>query len=126
MCVCVCVCVCVFCVLESPSHDDWCVVERMVPNVPIFRTSLDQTSDAVRESSLLCLRQLLDDQFDEACLDAAYSSERGHLQPSFPTAVISDPEKRAEFRRDEAQLKDAEVCKLDVVLGMLRTDILQR
>ncbi len=40
--------------------------------------------------------------------------------------MVLDPEKRAEFRKDEAGLKDVEVFKLDVVKGLLRTDLLQR
>ncbi len=87
---------------------------------------MDETVSTVRESALLCLRQLLDSQFDEASMDAAQCTELGHLQPSLPTAVVSDQEKRREFRKDEPGLKDAEVIKLDVIKGLLRTDVLQR
>jgi len=92
----------------------------------VARSALDDEAKSVREASLLCLRQLTDNQFDEAALDANYPLMSGHLQPSLPTRVVSDPDERRQFNKDSDALKDEEVIKVDVVKGLLRTDILQR
>ena len=68
--------------------------------VLILRTSLDDNVESIRESVLFCLRQLLDNQYDELILDREYSSWFGHLQPSLPTDIIKDDEKRKEFENN--------------------------
>ncbi len=93
----------------------------------ILRISLDEKEgDSLREASLACLRQVLDNQFDEFGLDAASSTHLGHIQPSLPTKTLRDPAAKVEYIRNKGSLQDDEVMSLDCVLGLLRTDLLQR
>ena len=65
--------------------------------VLILRTSLDDVVESIRESALFCIRQLLDNQYDELILDKEYSSWFGHVQPSLPTDIIKNEERGKEF-----------------------------
>ena len=68
--------------------------------VLILRTSLDDTVESIRECALSCLRQLLDNQYDELVLDKEYSSWDGHIQPSVPTTTIKNKKQRGEFENN--------------------------
>ena len=73
--------------------------------VLILRTSLDDNVESIRESVLFCLRQLLDNQYDELILDREYSSWFGHVQPSLPTDIIKYDERRKEFENNRYSLQ---------------------
>ena len=91
--------------------------------VIILRTNLDESNDTVKENALKCLRQLLDNQFDEIALDFISTSS---IQPSLPTKIIVSRESRDEYLKTRDELKDGQVIKLDVISGLLRTNLLQR
>ncbi|TRY63779.1 hypothetical protein TCAL_05592 [Tigriopus californicus] len=92
----------------------------------IMRTSLDDPAPSIREATLLLFRHLLDNPEDELMLDFHYTSTYGHCQPSLASKAWSDPSQRAEMQETMAELKDDELLKLDVILGLLRMDLLQR
>ncbi len=92
----------------------------------ILRSSLDSSIETLREEALFCLRQLLDNQYDELVLDREYATCYGHIQPSLPTEIVRDKEKREEFNKTREGLKDFEVIKLDMVVGLAQMDLLQR
>jgi hypothetical protein len=76
------------------------VIDRLRESgfVLILRSSLDDTTEILRESALVCLRQMIDNQYDELVLDREYAACFGHIQPSLPTEIVKDLEKREEFR----------------------------
>ena len=105
------------------------LLQEMLDNgvVTVSRVCMDEKTENLREAALFCLRQVIDNQYDEYLLDFSHSnSSIGHIQPSLPTSVISDRDERLEFAQSKEQLKDHEVMKLDVILGLLRTEVLQR
>ena len=81
------------------AHLDQNIIDKLREHdfVLILRTSLDDAVELIRESALSCLRQLLDNQYDELMLDKEYSSWFGHIQPSLPSDIMKNEEKMEEF-----------------------------
>lgn len=92
----------------------------------IMRTSLDDSAPSIREATLLLFRHILDNPEDELMLDFHYASTYGHCQPTLASQAWSDHSQRTEMQETMAELKDDELLKLDIVLGLLRMDLLQR
>ena len=74
--------------------------------VTLLRLALDDShnSVAVLNSALGCLASVLDNEVEEAALDAQFFAG-GHIQPSLATAVS----KNKEFRDEVKELKDVQV-----------------
>uniref|UniRef100_A0A146L171 RNA polymerase II-associated protein 1 n=1 Tax=Lygus hesperus TaxID=30085 RepID=A0A146L171_LYGHE len=85
----------------------------------LLRFSLDDPSQRVVMASAGAICNLVVNHGDEVCLDLLMGTPLGLQQPSL--GVVIDM-KQSEM--DE--LKDAELLKLDVVRGMVRTNILER
>ena len=94
--------------------------------VTLLRLALDEaahTSSVVLDSSLNCLAQIVDNEIEELALDKQFFiAFQAPQQPSLKTNICSDPE----FLKDEKEMKDIQIMKSDLILGMLRMDILDR
>ncbi|BES89732.1 RPAP1-like, N-terminal [Nesidiocoris tenuis] len=85
----------------------------------LLRFSLDDPSQRVVMASAGAICNLIVNHTDEVCLDLMMGSPMGLQQPSL--GVVIDM-KQSEI--DE--LKDTELLKLDIIRGMMRTNILER
>jgi hypothetical protein len=73
----------------------------------ILRSSLDENVETLREACVYCLRQLVDNQFDEIILDFIYSlSTSGHIQPSLPTSVTVPGDDQKEYAEEKDQVEE--------------------
>ena len=95
--------------------------------ITVLRMALDDRVESIREASLSCLKQILNNYYDEMVLDTLYfSSLDGHVQPSLASELLKDGERYKEYIEEQTDLKDVEVVNLDVVLGLLRMDLIAR
>lgn len=95
--------------------------------ITVLRLALDDRVESIRDASLACLRQVLVNSQDETVLDyLEFSCLDGPIQPSLPSELLKDHERHREFMEEQADLKDVEVVKLDVILGLLRMDLIPR
>ena len=70
-----------------------------------------------------CLTEVFDNEIEELALDKQFFvGFQIPLQPCLKTKICSDPE----FLRDQKEMKDIQIMKSDLVLGLLRMDILDR
>ena len=94
--------------------------------VTLLRLALDEaahTSSIVLDSSVHCLAQVFDNETEELALDKQFFvGFQVPQQPCLKTKICSD----AEFLKDEKEMKDIQIMKSDLVLGLLRMDILDR
>ena len=94
--------------------------------VTLLRLALDEaahTSNAVLDSAINCLVHIMDNEIEEIALDKEFFvSSQAPLQPCLSTKLCCDPE----FIKDEKEMKDIQILKSDLVLGLLRMDILDR
>ncbi|RZF39781.1 hypothetical protein LSTR_LSTR014170, partial [Laodelphax striatellus] len=85
----------------------------------LLRFSLDDASRPIVTASLAALCNLLVSHCDEACLDSLLGCNGGIWQPSFKINIDMKHE-------EQAELKDMQILKLDIIKGALRTLILSR
>ena len=93
--------------------------------VTLLRLALDDShnSAVVLDAALECLAQIVDNDVEEAALDAQFFiGQDGHIQPSLATAISRDKD----FKSEQKELKDVQILNADLVLGLLRTDVLDR
>ncbi|XP_039292204.1 RNA polymerase II-associated protein 1 isoform X2 [Nilaparvata lugens] len=112
-------------VIEKANIYSECLDRPLLPlllDADIFlllRFSLDDASRPIVTTSLAALCNLIVNHCDEACLDSLLGCNGGLWQPSFKINI--------DMKRDEqAELKDMQILKLDVIKGALRTLILSR
>ncbi|XP_021927838.1 RNA polymerase II-associated protein 1 isoform X2 [Zootermopsis nevadensis] len=93
----------------------------------LFRFSLDDNTETMVSATLLALRNLLWNHPDELCLDCLLGLWNGQRQPSLMvTNVVMKPSDKAEQEEEEAELKDHQILRMDMVKGALRTDLILR
>ncbi|PNF36178.1 RNA polymerase II-associated protein 1 [Cryptotermes secundus] len=93
----------------------------------LFRFSLDDSSEAVVTATLLALRNLLFNHPDELCLDRLLGLWNGQYQPTLMVKTeVTKPSEKTEQGDEEAELKDHQILRLDIVKGALRTDLILR
>ena len=93
--------------------------------VTILRVSMDNHhSDAVLDSAVQALAEILYFELEENTFDFQFfqSSYHGYLSPSLYSKLAEDKD----FKEEEQELKDIQVLKADLVLGLLRTNIIER
>ena len=94
--------------------------------VTLLRLTIDEsahTSALVLDSSINCLAQIIDNQGEEIALDKQFFvSFDAPRQPCLKTKICTDPE----FLKDEKEMKDIQILKSDLILGLIRMDILDR
>lgn len=105
-----------------------CIAEQLLKKTDILlkvRATLDDTNDSVRSAALSCLRGLLcNTDLDEMQLDRIFvwnliylGKNALDLQQLNPHTVNSE---------QLTEMKDIEVVQRDPILGLLRTDLLER
>ena len=94
--------------------------------VTLLRLTIDEsahTSALVLDSSINCLAQIIDNQVEEIALDKQFFvSFDAPRQPCLKTKICTDPE----FLKDEKEMKDIQILKSDLILGLIRMDLLDR
>ncbi|KAJ9578261.1 hypothetical protein L9F63_005531, partial [Diploptera punctata] len=93
----------------------------------LLRFSLDDSTEMVITATLLAVRNLLWNEADEICVDRLLGLWNGHVQPSLMAKTeIKKQSEKEELKEDEAELKDHQILKLDMIKGALRTDLMLR
>ena len=94
--------------------------------VTILRLTIDEsahTSALVLDSSINCLAQIIDNPSEEMAIDKQFFVSFGPPhQPCLKTNICTEPD----FLKDEKEMKDIQILKSDLILGLLRMDILDR
>ena len=76
------------------------------------------------EASVQVLAEIFYHELEENTLDHQYyqSSFNGHIQPSLASKLSHDQD----FKKEASELKDIQIMNADLVLGLLRTGIVDR
>lgn len=91
----------------------------------VLRISLDNHhSPVLMDASLQALSEIFYVELEENALDYNFfqSTFHGHLSPSLYSKLIQDKD----FKEEASELKDIQIMKADLILGLLRTNFLQR
>ncbi|PSN49130.1 hypothetical protein C0J52_07240 [Blattella germanica] len=93
----------------------------------LLRFSLDDSTEIMLTATLQALRNLLWNEADELCADRLLGLWNGHLQPClFAKNEVKKESEKEELKEDEAEMKDHQILKLDMIKGALRTDLMLR
>jgi hypothetical protein len=93
--------------------------------VTLLRITMDnQHSEVLLDASTQALADVLTNDLEESILDYNFfhSTSNGYIQPSLCPSIANDKD----FKEEASELKDIEVMNADIVLGLLRTSILDR
>ena len=93
--------------------------------VTVLRVSMDNHySEALIDSAIQALAEIFYHELEENALDYQFfhSTFNGYMQPNFAAKLSSDKD----FKDEASELKDIEVMNADLVLGILRTGIIER
>ena len=93
--------------------------------VTVLRVSMDNHhSDVLVDVSVQALAEIFYYELEENSLDYQFyqSSINGYIQPSLAAKLSSD----RDFKEEASELKDIQVMNADLVLGILRTGIVDR
>ncbi|XP_050696008.1 RNA polymerase II-associated protein 1-like [Eriocheir sinensis] len=94
--------------------------------VLLLRFALDDPSHLVYSEAVRGLHHLVASEPDELCLSLAQPWTPGGLEPGVASEVHASEKTRQELDKEEQDLKDHEVIKLDVVRALVRMDTLVR
>ncbi|KAK4313416.1 hypothetical protein Pmani_015227 [Petrolisthes manimaculis] len=90
--------------------------------VLLLRYALDDNSPLVYGEAVRALLHLVSSEPDEHCLDLVQSWIPSGLEPGIASQVHASDKARQELDKEEGELKDFEVVKLDVIRALIRTD----
>ncbi|XP_063846587.1 RNA polymerase II-associated protein 1-like isoform X1 [Scylla paramamosain] len=94
--------------------------------VLLLRFALDDPSHLVYREAVRGLHHLVASDPDELCLALAHPWIPGDLEPGVASEVHASDKTRQELDKEEQDLRDHEVIKLDVVRALVRMDTLVR
>ncbi|XP_045125423.1 RNA polymerase II-associated protein 1-like isoform X2 [Portunus trituberculatus] len=94
--------------------------------VLLLRFALDDPSHLVYREAVRGLHHLVASDPDELCLALAHPWTPGGLEPGVASEVHASDKTRQELDKEEQDLRDHEVIKLDVVRALVRMDTLVR
>ena len=93
--------------------------------ISVLRVAMDNHhSDVILDASVQTLAEILCHDLEENALDFVFfqNTFNGYLQPSLYAKLAEDKD----FKAESEELKDIQIMNADLVLGLLRTNIVDR
>ena len=93
--------------------------------ISVLRIAMDNHhSDVILDASVQTLAEILSNDLEENALDFVFfqNTFNGYLQPSLYSKLAEDKD----FQAESEELKDIQIMNADLILGLLRTNIVDR
>ena len=93
--------------------------------ISVLRIAMDNHhSDVILDASVQTLAEILCNDLEENALDFVFfqNTFNGYLQPSLYSKLAEDKD----FQAESEELKDIQIMNADLILGLLRTNIVDR